>query len=881
MSPLPVRLAARLYRWLLRLLPEALRLGHGDEMLALQERLAREAWESRGMAGVASVLAAASADVLRERGAQRAEDAWRRPTRRPVAAFFHDVRLARRHLLRNPGFSVLAILTLGLGIGAATAIFGVVDAVVLQPLPYESPDELVRVRERTPRGDSFSLSEPNFLDLRAGQQSFANLAGVSWGNRVWRSPGETRSLPGLAVTHDYFRVLGVTPLLGRVFDSSEDRPGAAARVVLISRGFWERAFGSDPSVVGRRIELDEAPHTVVGVVPVADGPFAADVFTPLAPDAGARRDNHMVDALGRLADGVSLDQARADLGALAKRLGALYPDTNGGWGVEVTALRDTWIGDRLTRLGWTVLAAALLLLVMACTSVSNLLLARASVRRRELALRAALGAPRLRLVRQLLLEGAWLAAAGAVLGVGLSALAMPAIRALGPSDLPRLAAASLDGRALAFTVAAAVASVAAAALLPALFATAGGTTGGLREVAATASPARRRLRSALVVAQVAVAVTLLLCGALLTRSFERLRSVDLGFETERSLRFRLRLPEGRYDPAARVRFVGELEERIAELGSVAAVGTMMGEPFGDFRAANFVAAADAMPERAEEFLPVSWRAVTPGFFGALRVRLLAGRLFDNREPTGPDSIEVVVDEKAARTLWPDRSAVGEVLVWGDPAGARMRVVGVVSTLRDETLEEVRPRVYLAYALFPWPEPALLVRSRAGTTADVGATVRAAIAELDPGLAADPPVPLASVLSDVVAWPRFSMQIVGAFGLAALAFASLGLAGVVAFLVRTRTRELGVRLALGASPAGVVWMVVRSGLGVTALGLGLGTAAALGAGRALGSLLYGVEPHDPVSLLATAAVVGFVSLLATALPALAAASIDPRRALASE
>lgn len=878
-DPVSVRLTARLYRVLLRLAPAALVRRHGAEMVELQRQLAREARVTRGVLGPWVALVAATGDVLRQRAESPPPVARRRA--RPGAALRQDAVFALRHLWRNPGYAALGVLTLGLGIGAATAIFGVVDAVVLRPLPFQEPERLIRVDERTPRGEAFSLSAPNYLDLRAAQRTFTSLAAYSWGNRVWQEEDEVRTLHGLKVTHDFFATLGIRPVTGRIFGAEEDRQGGDTRVALLSTGFWERAFGGDPGVVGRSIALDGVEYRVVGVVPADPSFLSAEVYTPLAPDPGARRGNHMVEAVGRLAPGVSIEQARADLAAIARELESRYPDSNAGWGVRLVTAREDWIGPRLERLGLVVLGAAGLLLLMACASVSNLLLARAAVRRHELSLRAALGAPRTRLLRQLLLEGGALAGAGAVLGLGLSAAAMPAIRALGPTDLPRLAAASVDIRALGFAAGAAIATVLLAALLPALFATRSGPGGGLRELATpTATPARRRLRSGLVALQVAVAVTLLLASALLTRSFDALRRVDLGFAPEQALRFRLHLPEDRYDDAARVRLVSDLEEKVAALGSVVSVGTTMGEPFGDFRAANFVAAGDAVPDRAEDFLPVSWRAVTPGFFDALEVRRLGGRLFDTTPP-GAGPLEVVVDEKLARTLWPDRSAVGETLVWNGPDGPRLRVVGVVATVRDETLEQPRPRVYLSYAAFPWSAPALLVRFSGDDPGAAASGVRAALHELDPRLPADPPVELTGVLSDVVAWPRFSMQVVGAFSVTALLLATVGLAGVVAFLVRTRTREIGVRLALGASPRGVVWMMVRSGLLLTLSGVGAGIAVALAAARLLEGLLYGVAPTDAVSVAATAGVVLAVSLLATCVPSLAAASVDPKRALVVE
>jgi predicted permease len=888
-----VRLATRLYRRLSGRLGSDRLAEHSEEMVALQERLLQDAWTARGLPGVLGALAAAGVDLVRQSHADRLPSPGSRRARAPrraARALVQDCRLAIRHLTRNPAFSGVAVLTLALGVGAAASVFSVVDAVVLRPLPFDEPERLVRIRELTPRGGEFSTSDANFLAWREDQQTLVDVAAYSFGNRTWRVEGEARGLRGLAVSHSFFPVLRIAPVHGRLFAAEEDEPGGDTRVVLLSDAFWERAFGSDPAVAGRTIDLDGEPHRVAGVVPSAQSWPEIDVFTPLVPAPGSR-DGKMLEALGRLAPGVSLDRAQDDLDALAAALAERDPDANGGWGVRVMSLRDSWIGPQLTRLGLVLLGAAGLLLLMTCATVSNLLLARAAGRGREVAIRAALGASRQRILRQLLLEGTGLGVLGTALGVAVCAMALPAVRSLGPADVPRLGQAAVDGRVLAVTMAAALLAVILASLMPALFATRSSLQDALRDGARAATPARRRLRSLLVAGQVATAVTLLFGAALLVRSFERLSSVELGFEPKRALRFGLSLPDTRFDTAARVRFVRELEARVSALAPVAAVGTTMSEPFGDFRAANFVAAGDDVPDRAEDFLPVSWRAVTPGFFEALEIRLVRGRWWgpDGAPPslgdagTGPPPpVEVVVDEALARALWPGREAVGESLVWNAPDGPRFRVIGITASIRDEELETApRPRVYLSYALFPWPEPTLLVRARTADPWSVVSSVRAEIRELDPAVLLGPALAIERDLADVLAWPRFSMQVVGAFGVASLLLATLGLAGAISFAVGSRTREIGVRLALGASPRRVVWMIVSRGVALAAAGIAAGTTLALLLSRFLESVLFGVQPQDTFSFVAVAALVAVVALGASWWPARAAARIDPKRALAAE
>jgi len=801
-----------------------------------------------------------------------------------------DVAYAGRQFIRNPGFSVLAVLTLALGIGATTVVFSVVNAVVLSPLPFNDADELVQINERTPQGDGFSMSEPNYLDFRAEQRTFTDIAAFTLGDRVWTGTGDAEELGGLRIAHSLMPILQIDPSPGRGFLPEEDEVGAADMVVLLARGFWEDRLGADPDVVGSTLTLDSQPYTVVGVVETDEAFPGVQIFTPLRPDPATDRGNHIVSAIGRLADGISVREAWADLASIAQRLSDEYPVTNAGWSVELQSMESWRIGDRLTRLGYFLLSAVGLLLLMACASVSNLLVARATIRQKEMGLRAALGAARGRILRQLLTESILLAAVATVVGVALAAWAMPMVRSLGPSDVARLEEASLNGTVLTVSLLAAALTVLLAGLVPALHTARGRLFESLRDGSASNIPGGRRLRDALVVAQFAMAIVVVLGAGLMIRSFSALQGQELGFAPELTVEMDLSLSPAVYSDGERVIFMTGLEERVAALPGVTAVGAGMTSPFGDFRASNFVARADRMPDRTEDFQSVSWRSVTPGFFGALDLDVVEGRNFTAADAPPEDMSEeameafepvTIIDENLARTLWPDKSALGERLVWGEMDGMHLRIVGVVETIRDEFLDGLpRPRVYIPYSLFPWADPVLLVRSEAGSWSMIPG-VRDVIREMAPNMPVPTAVPLSDALSNQVAWPRFSVLVLTAFGIVAMVLAAMGVYGVVTFGVARRQREIGIRIALGAEPGSVVGLVLRRGLVLAGTGMAVGVLSALALSRFLESILFGTEATDPATYIAVVGVLGIVTLAACLVPAMRATRVDPTLALAGE
>jgi predicted permease len=855
-----------------------------------EEELGREGWSPEDARGEALRQFGSLRDVrdqcrrigMRREGEMRIADV--------IDGFRQDLAFTVRQFMRSPSTSLLSLLTLALGIGATTVVFSVVNAVVLRPLPFENPHEIVRIEEVTPQGEGFSTSDPNYLDWRERQRSFTDIAAMTLGDVTLTGDGDAQQLSGLRVTYTFFPVLAMNPELGRNFLPDEDVPGGDNQVAILSSGFWTRRFGADPEILDRTIQLDGRPFQVVGVAPTDEAWPGVDVFTPLAPDATAQRNNHTIAAVGRLAPGVSFADARTDMVRIAAELAGEYPEANEGWSADLMTAEEWRIGDRLTRLGLFLMGAVTLLLLMACGSVSNILVARATTRQREIGLRAALGAGRARIMGQLVTESAVLAILGGGLGVLLAWWATPLVRSLGPDDVARLAEARVDGQVLAVAALVSVLSVLVFGLVPALYATRGKLSDALREGASAISGSGRRLRDGLVVGQFTLAVIVLLGAGLMLRSFARLQTVDLGFAHEEILRFSLNLPPTRYSDAERVAFVHRLQQAIVALPGAEAAGINMNSPYGDFRASNFVAAAENVPDRQDGFVPVSWRSVTGEFFAASGVPLHTGRTFDGRDRPpeampgeGEPALEipVIVDRNLAERLWPDGGAVGKAGVWEQPGGMPFRVIGVVGSMRDEYVDgPPRPRVYLPYDYFPWAEPTVLVRASTDP-ATLAPAVRNILREMDPDLPLIAVSPLDDVLRTVVAWPRFSLQVLGVFAVIALILSGMGIYGVTAFGVTRRQREIGVRVALGADPGRVLGMVLRQSLRLAVLGIIAGIVVAIGLSGFLGALLYDTAPRDPLTYGLVPLFLGATALLSAWIPARRATKVDPRSALTAE
>lgn len=797
----------------------------------------------------------------------------------------HDLGHAARQMVRHPFASGLTLATLVVGVSATAVVYSVVDAVVLSPLPFVEPARLVHVSQTSPQGREYSTSEPNFVDFRLRNRSFSEMAAMGWTNPVLTGEGDPESIDGRRVSHTFFEILGTPFVLGRGFLPDEDVFGGDTDVVLLSEGSWRRRFGADPDIVGRVIRLDGVNRRVVGVVSSDRGWPGVEVFTPLAPNPDFWRDDQRLEAIARLAPGVTLEAARDDMSAVAAQLSVEYPESNDRWGAMVEPMREWLVGRRLTRLGALLMGSVALFLLMACASVSNLLLARASARVREMGVRVALGAGRARIGAQLAAEGGLLAVIGTGLALLLAWQGIAAVQAFGPVDIARLEDATLNGPVLGVAILASVVTVLAAGVAPALLLLGDDVYQVLRSDTRSGAGLGARLRGGLVVAQFALAVTVVSGASLLTRSFVELQAVDLGFDAGGVVRFSVRLPEEHFDQAGREDFLNRLADEVRTIPGVVGVGGTTAYPFAPMRPSNFVARSDQEPDRQQDFQPVSWRAVTEGYFEAAGIALLSGRTFgpEDRPDPGEDrrNPPVIIDLALAELLFPGEDPVGRLVTWFLPGGRQCEIVGVVATARDERIDVVaRPRIYRPFAFTSWDQPSVLVRTERNPEEIIPA-LRSATLAIDADVPAIEPTTVLDDVRTTVAWPRFSMQVLSAFAGIALLLAALGIYGVTAFSVMQRRHEIGVRIALGAEPGGVHRMVVGRGVRLAAIGIGVGVAAALVLTRFLEGLLYDVSATDPLTFVFVPGVMVFVAVLSTWLPARRAVRLDPRDALVSD
>jgi predicted permease len=789
-----------------------------------------------------------------------------------------DVWYALRSLRASPGFAAVAALTIALGIGTATTIFGIVNAVLVRPLPFPAPERLVRVWEANPTTDRFGVSSPNYLDWRERARSFEALGAYGGRPMSLTDGAEPERVVAGAVTPSVFRVLGVAPLLGRALLEEEGAAGSDRRVVVLSHALWQRRFGGDARVVGRSVSLDGTPYEVVGVMPPGfDFPTQRELWLPLAPSPTSSRADRRLSVVGRLRPGATVESATAEMRALARDLARQYPDSNRDWGVTLASFRDWIVSPELRTRVLVLLAAVGLLLLMACVNVANLMLARAVARQRDVTLRAALGAGRGRVVRQLLTESLVLALVGAALGVTLAVLAVPALREAAADTVPRLDRMTVDWRVLAFGAGAAALTGLLFGLAPAVQTSRADLHRLLRGGARVA--AAGRTRSALIVVSVATATLLLVGAGLVGGSFARLMRVDPGFRPSGVLVASVVLPATRY-PAdtQRIPFQRELVRRLAALPGVVAAGTTNVLPLaGGSTSIPFTVEGRATPPGT--FLQADWRSVTPGYFAALGIALRRGRLVE--ETDAPDTPPVIViSERMARHLWPDEDPIGKQV---RPQGSikPWTVVGVVGDARDQTIDgDPREAMYLSYRQVSWPAMWLLVRT-AGDPSSLSNAVRREVWAIDRALPVSDVRPLADQVSDAAAQPRLTLLVFALFGGAALLLAVVGVYGIVAYGVAQRTREIGVRLALGARPGRVVAGVVAHGARLAALGIALGVAAAWPLSRYLGAILYEIAPTDLATYAGVALLLGAAATLASAIPAGGAARLDPVRALREE
>ncbi len=812
------------------------------------------------------------------------------PTRPDVLR--QDIRFGVRQLLRNPVFTTVALVTLALGIGANTAIFSVVDGILFRPLPFPESHELVSVwTDASERGEPSDewLSYANAHDL--GEQTTGLEALSPWGG--WRGTltgeGEAEQLSGAAVRHDMFsHVLKVEPALGRDFEPSDDHPGADG-VLILSHGFWQRAFGGDASVVGRTLQISSESWEVIGVMPARfRPPFVpdAELWAPLRMDMSeeaGHRGGYYLRAVGRRTEATTMEALDAELRVVGARLAVSYPESNVGTTFDAVELREDVVSE--ARAGLFVLLAAVgFVLLVACVNVANLLLARASARREELAVRSALGAPRGRIIQQMLTEAGLLAFAGGALGVLVASWGTDLLVSLAPEGTPRIDEVGLDGRVLAVTALVTLASGLIFGLAPAIRAGREDAARALRDGGRGRSTGRAsaRARSVLVVGQVALALVLLIGAGLLVQSFRNLRTTELGFEPGNVLAMQLGLPGEQYETGDQRRaFYESLEERLAAIPGVESVGLTSTLPLAGFDGdVSFNIEGEPLPEPGQP--QGTWfRRVTPAYFSTMGIRIVSGRSFQETDDASAPPV-LIINETFARRHFAAGNPVGQRINVGDPSDPTWReIVGVAADIRNFGIrEDSRVATYSPYAQTTAGFVSPVLKTSVPPETLVPA-VRRAISDLDETLAAGEVTTMDELVLSAIAPDRFVATLLSLFAILALVLAVVGLYGVVSFSVGRRLPEMGVRMALGAAGRDVAALVLRQSLMLVVVGVGIGLGAAAFLTRLIERLLYGVPALDPVTFAGVAAVLLLAGGAAAAIPAIRAARLDPVRVLTSD
>jgi putative ABC transport system permease protein len=893
------------YRRLLALYPAAFRVRYGEEMAAFY----RERWleaRSRGRLAAAALWASVVADLAATALAERAEELTRRAKAAGAAraaaltfddrregemlsSIWQDVRYALRGLARRPGFAVVVVATLTLGIGANAAIFSVVNGVLLRPLPFAAPERLVQLDQQDPY---WTVSEPEFMDYRRDARVFERVAAYTGSDVSLTGSDEPERVEAARVSDQFFSTLGVAAARGRTFSRDEEGPGSGpSPVIVISDGLWRRRFGADPGIVGRSVIVNNVPRTVVGVMPPhLDFPSPkTSVWVPLRldPDSLWTRNNHYLTVIARLTPGATAEQASVQLNTLTRRWMRDFPETyfpDKPLAVAVVPMRDAILGPTRPYLV-ALLGAVGFVLLIACVNVANLLLARGESRRKELAIRTALGASGRRLARQALTESALLAGVGGALGLVVAWVGGRALVAMAPSTVPRLDQVAIDARVLAFTAAVALATGLLFGLAPALRAARGVSAETLKQGGKTSGGGgTHRTRRALVVTEVALAVVMLAGAGLMLRSLGRLRAMELGFDQTRLLTMRLSLPVAQYDDARAAEYYRELVARAAALPGVrgaAAVRQLPMEREGDD---GWSIAVDGRNPKTIAEAPVATPAqVTPDYFQVMRIPLLRGRGFTAADRADAPPV-AVVNETMAKQLWPGADPVGRTLRMFSDQSPWVTVVGVVKDVRSNGfLADVPAVMYFPHAqtaksAYVTPRSMALVVRAAGDPMALAGALRRTVRTLDPNVPISSVQSMEQVVAGRIASRRFATALLGTFAALALALAGVGIYGVIAFGVSQRTYELGLRMVLGAQRHAVLRLVVSEALGMTLVGLALGLGGALAVGYMARSLLVGVPVADVPTLALVSAVLAGVAVLASALPARRATLVSPTEAL---
>jgi putative ABC transport system permease protein len=808
-----------------------------------------------------------------------------------------DLRYAFRQLIKAPGFTIVTILTLALGIGACTAIFSVVNTVLLRPLDYPNADRLVTIREsQLPKFPELPVSPPNYLDWEKQTKSYEHFAAYTGATLNLTGEGEPQRLIGAKVTAHYFDVYGVKPVLGRMLLPEEDAVGKN-HVVVLSHGFWQRVFGGARDVVGRSVQLNGEPYQIVGVAPYGfdvsgwpnitrnAGATKVDFWTPMAfkleETANDRRGSHYLVVVGRLKPGVTVAQARAELELIATQLAQQYPDSNKDWGVLLAPLQDYSVRDVRPVL-FTLLGAVGCILLIACANLANLLLARATARHREISIRAALGASRGRLIRQLLTESVLLAICGGAAGLLLAKWGLDALLALAPTNLPRSAEIRLDSGILLFSLGLSIATGLLFGIAPAWLAARADVNEALKQGTrgSTEGGARGRLRGALVVSEVTLALVLLGGAGLLARSFIQLTRVDPGFNPENTTTMRVSLPQNKYaTPEQRIAFGDALLERVKNLPGVQAAALTDTMPLvGDYVLGFNIEGRPAID--ASELPRLNHSVVSPDYFRAMGIRLVRGRVFTPQDDAKAPRV-CLINETLARQFFPNEDPIGKRMNILTGRDAWREIVGIVGDIKQHGVDQIATyQAYEPFAQISYSSLIVMIRTK-GSPAPLLGALRAAVYDVDKEQAIGAIRPLEDVVADTIARQRFAMLLLTVFSTVALVIAAVGIYGVMAYNVVQRTGEFGIRMALGAQQGDVLRSVLTQGGKLIGLGLAIGLLATLAASRAMASMLFNTSAYDPLTLISITLLLSAVALLACFFPANRATKVNPIEALRSE